>query len=168
MLFRSTKKGAREAQLSLPSKIQLALTKGILELDKVDSATYIEVEHIYKAYLDEKQRVGSMMNTFERFCAGSYVVGETDDGYLIGEARMDDQDNIIFHAPLKRYANAKDYPELASSVAIIKAWASGQPFHEKDSELGLPPADKYYDAVDVASGYRNHDAVWFLIPKAPA
>ena len=75
--------------------------------------------------------------------------------------------DFVFHTPLKRYSSLMDCPEIAPHVPIIAAWASGMTHADKTNELNLPRADKYYEDIDVASGYQSRES-WHLIPKRPA
>lgn len=167
--FNSTRNGTSRIAFGLGSEEQLALVKSFLQLDTLPVQRYAaSIRESYDNHMKKLEQATHKEKTYERFCAGSYFIGIlTEGGYIVGEASKDGNDKVIVHEGVKRYATLKDHPQLAGIVAMIHAWASGQPFFDKDNELGLPVADKHYPDIDVASGYKLRDKVWVLIPKTP-
>lgn len=167
--FEATHKKTR-LDFSLPMETQLALVKFHLQLDKLGLERYaLEIKDTYEAYVKNTEERAEHDKTYNRFCAGSYLIGylPQDGHYLVGEASCEGE-KITIHEGVKRYTTLKDHPEHAGTVAMINAWASGQPNHNKNNEFGLPFNDKYYPDLDVSTGYRGQDALWMLIPKNPA
>lgn len=167
--FESTHKKTSVA-FSLPTEVQLALVKSHLQLDKLGMERYaLEIKDTYEAYMRNMEEHAEHDKNYKRFCAGSYLIGwlPRDEHYLVGEASCEGE-KVTIHEGLKRYTTLKDHPEHAGTVAMINAWASGQPTYNNNNEFGLPFGDKYYPDIDVSTGYRGQDVLWMLIPKNPA
>jgi hypothetical protein len=55
---------------------------------------------------------------------------------------------------------------VAADAAIIKTYATGKTWFDKENELGIPMGDKYYEDIDVGVGYSNPEYGWWVvIPK---
>jgi hypothetical protein len=177
--FSVTQRDTGSSRMQMSKDAILALIRSHLELDKSSVNLYdAEIKEIYKQYLDSEKKSMEANKLYERFCAGSYLIGvhrperHMPPFYTVAEVSNNgmrhtkDVKDFTFHTPLKRYASLMDCPEIAPHVPIIAAWASGMLHSDADNELKLPRADKYYPEIDVASGYADVEVAWHLIPKA--
>lgn len=174
--FRSIEAGRRAVRLDLNGDEALALVLSYLELDKTMVNLHNEsIKQKLMQYQISLEREVNTEATLKRFCNGSYLIGYTQEdhgappSYIVGEVSVDfGQDQLTFHAPLKRYKTLMDCPEIAPHVPIVAAWAEGQAFKDPENELRLPRNDRYYPEIDVAGGYASRSEMWYLIPKNPA
>lgn len=177
--FNSARKNNYTDRLGVRDDATLALMQYYLQVDTNSIRQYDDViKREYEKYLLSAEQSKQSMNTFQRFCKGSYVIGvmrthhDSEPYYLVGEASWDEDSNkdthekITFHAPLKRYSSLMNCPEVAPHVPIIAAWASGQTNRDDAHELKLPRSDHYWEDVDVSGGYATGSECWYLIPKA--
>lgn len=145
---------------------------GIADLD-VTSRTLLE-----QVYRDHKEKVAkceeshSAVKRFRRSTAVGICNYWGDTHYFVGKvnivkdaaARSSDYDKIELQAPMKRYTTLAN-SEIATDAAIIRTYMQGTTRYEADNELGMGKGDKYYDEIDVATGYGSDTMLWVLMPE---
>lgn len=174
--FGSTNRGRGRPRIDLREDVALALVLSHLQVDTNSIKQYdAQLVQEYEKYLISIEQSKQSMSTYERFCKGSYVIGvmrtsrNESPYYVVGEVAYatssTGDDHVHFQTPLKRYSSLMNCPEVAPHVPIIAAWAGGQSNRDDDNELKLPRTDRYWEEIDVATGYASSSECWHLIPK---
>lgn len=138
------------------------------------------LESKYELYLDKLEEMREARANLTRFTAGAKIIGIIPDQlpderegiladryiYAVGEASYDERaGKVTFQSPLERYESLQDSP-VAADAAIIRTYTGDKSWAAKDNELGIPMRDKFYDEIDIGTGYNAHDTGWWIvIPK---
>jgi hypothetical protein len=176
--FSEVRKRTPEVRMRLPDHVQLNVLEYALDVDKSKPLLYItEMQAAYADYLKDSQKRSESMKDLDRFRSGSTVVGihdpdpydtNTSPTYFVGEMGVIDINDINNSAclalnlkePLRAYKSLEATP-LAPLAAMCRAHFTGQ----ERNEFKLPMADKYYEDLDISTGYRERNILWVVIPK---
>lgn len=139
-----------------------------------------DIESKYELYLDKLEEVREARANLTRFTAGAKIIGIIPDQlpderegmqddryfYAVGEASYDERaGKVTFQSPLERYDSLQDSP-VAADAAIIRTYTGDKSWRDKSNELGIPMRDKFYDEIDIGTGYTAHETgTWVVIPK---
>lgn len=139
-----------------------------------------DIESKYELYLDKLEEMREAKANLTRFTAGAKIIGIIADQlpderegvhndryfYAVGDASYDMRaGKATLQGPLERYESLQDSP-MAADAAIIRTYTSDKSWATKDNELGIPMRDKFYDEIDIGTGYNTHDTgIWVVIPK---
>jgi len=163
--------GAREEpRVSITNTHTIALFEHVL-IDKHLSPDYIQFFHEqYAEYLRTMKSHNEAEKHAERFRKGFTFVslqGDADRAshYLVGSATADSAHVMKLQGGVKRYNSLYESP-LAPTAAIIAAHFSGKN-NVGRNDFKMPRADKYYEDIDVASGYMGDGFVVLIPNEAP-
>jgi len=177
--FNSCKQHNSKPGISLDSDETHALVELYLNNNPTFAAQHRNrIESKYESYLDELEKIKDAKANLTRFAAGAKIIGIIPDPvptplggpdyyYAVGEAKLDGEQRnvVVLQSPLERYDSLSDSP-VAADAAIIKTYATGKTWFDKENELGIPMGDRYYEDIDVGVGYSNHEYGWWVvIPK---
>ena len=174
--FNSCTQHKPKPSISLDSDETYALIEFYLNNNPTFAAQHRNrLESKYESYLDELDKIKDAKANLTRFAKGSKIIGIVPDPvpiglgspdyyYVVGEARLDgeNRNSVVIQCPLERYDSLSTSP-VAADAAIIRTYATGKPWFEKDNELGIPMGDKYYEDIDVGVGYANHETGWWVV-----
>ena len=159
----------RGVRFDLSSEQSIAMASYFLNGEQPSREVADSVRALYDTFLNESAKGEDEKKTYSRFCEGSTLIGymrdESKPYYIVCTVSRDLAENIMIHGDVKRYESLKDHPELSPTVAMIHAWASGQPSYDPKNDLGLDVRDHFYEEIDVSAGYNRHNQGWFLIPN---
>jgi len=162
--------GAREEpRVSMATDHAIALFEHVL-IDKHLSPDYIQFfQERYAEYLRDMKSHNEAEKHAERFRKGFTFVSLQGDinratHYLVGSAVANSDHVMKLQGGVKRYNSLYESP-LAPTVAIIAAHFSAKDTHRNDFKM--PRADKYYEDIDVASGYMGDGFVVLIPNEAP-
>jgi hypothetical protein len=176
--FSEVRKRTPDVRMKLPDHIQVSMLEYVLDVDKSKPLLYItEMQAAYADYLKDSQKRSESMKDLDRFRSGSTVVGIHDPDpydtnmsptYFVGEMGVIDINDINNSAclalnlkePLRAYKSLEATP-LAPLAAMCRTHFTGK----ERNEFNLPLADKYYQDLDISTGYRSRDILWVVIPK---
>ena len=176
--FSEVRKRTPDVRMKLPDHIQVSMLEYVLDVDKSKPLLYItEMQAAYADYLKDSQKRSESMKDLDRFRSGSTVVGihdpdpydtNTSPTYFVGEMGVIDVNDINNSAclalnlkePLRAYKSLEATP-LAPLAAMCRTHFTGK----ERNEFNLPMADKYYEDLDISTGYRSRDILWVVIPK---
>jgi hypothetical protein len=123
--------------------------------------------------MNQLKAVNELKDDSNRFAKGFTAVGimennhnldHTPTYYVIGEGSYDkDADEVILHAPLKRYETLAN-THIASDAMMIRTYFEGKG-RKENNEMNLSSNDHYFQDIDLAIGYRNFREIFALIPK---
>lgn len=168
--FTSTSRGSGNASISLSGDIIHSLVLNHLGIDT--TSIHHHTNAIREAHIQYERSMNVNRNaakTFNRFCRGVKLVGAIDElddrHYLVGVATYDPaKSEVKIQAPLKRYNTLRECPDLATDLPIIRAYTEGTSEFDANNDFGLPWRDKYYEEIDVATGYTDRNSLWVGIP----
>jgi hypothetical protein len=165
--LRSTARNSGYIRLDLPTETIIELVKMYL------GETTYAVSHdavIREAYtncveqIDKKSEAEKVFNRFNEGCKGIGII-PTDEKpiYVVGDITWVGDTpkvtNITIHKSLNENAR------VAGDVMMIRTFMQGRTDVDRNNELGVRRADRYYEDLDIATGYSSHDCVWVLIPN---
>jgi hypothetical protein len=70
----------------------------------------------------------------------------------------------MLQGEVKRYTSL-DGTGLETDAAIIRTYLQGKNEYEADNDFGLQRSDRYYDEIEVATGYASDTMLWALLPE---
>lgn len=178
--FTSCVDGRSAPQISIDPTEAHALVEYFLGRSEMVQAHRASIESKYEHYLDKMEEMREARANLTRFTAGAKIIGIVPDQlpderegvhadryfYVVGEASFNDKaGGVMFQSPLERYESLQDSP-VAADAAIIRTYTGDKSWAAKDNELGIPMRDKFYDEIDIGTGYHTHDSgIWVVIPK---
>ena len=176
--FSEVRRRTPEVRMRLPDHVQVSMLEYVLDVDKSKPLLYItEMQSAYADYLKDSQKRSESMKDLDRFRSGATVVGihdpdpydnNTSPTYFVGEMGVldvnDTENSACLTAglkePLKAYKSLEATP-LAALAAMCRTHFTGK----ERNEFNLPMADKYYEDLDISTGYKSRDILWVVIPK---
>lgn len=162
--------GRGKPHLTYGSDTAVAVTRFVLGLDSDLPNMYIsEIQNMFDKFQSDMQLFEAANNDYARYARGVTLVGISYSGnkphYLVADATFNTQkSHFELQGGMKRYNSLADSP-LAATAVMIKTYMQGQPHYEKNNDLGLIWNDKFYQEIDIATGYCNRDHLWVAIPK---
>jgi len=172
--FRSIGYRHRSVDFNIDNSLALIATKAVLGIDKdmIESNMH-DLQACYDKYMNQLKAVNELKDDSNRFAKGFTAVGimennmnldHTPTYYVIGEGSYDkDADEVILHAPLKRYETLAN-THIASDAMMIRTYFEGKG-RKENNEMNLSSNDHYFQDIDLAIGYRNFREIFALIPK---
>lgn len=162
-------------KLVLGGDLPEMLARHVLGIDTVLPSMYIDqLRQSYSEYQSKMSSASQAEEHIARFGRGMTAVcvyRKERDGkpcYFVGDAVFqyikDSVNQVSIPGGLTRYNSLHESP-IAPTVAMIKAYTSGQSWHDASNDLGFPREDKYHEPIDVSVGYSDHDFLWVAIPK---
>jgi hypothetical protein len=164
---------ARKPDISIHQDVALSAIKFALGIDTMGVQLHTaKLQEVYNQYMKEVNELSSAKNNQDRYLKGCTAIGVVggrwNDGhvshYLVGNVGADESNNIAFQGNLTRYATLAD-TEHAPTAAMIRTYMQGTRHGGQSNELGVPWSDRYYDEIDIATGYTGSSGLWVLIPK---
>jgi hypothetical protein len=170
--YRSTQ-GTDKARLEVTNDLAITMAEYILKINEDNLTNNLnDLKVRYDEYAKQKAKNEKGRALFERFAEGSTSICIFNTGrtpyYVVCDTAYDaKKDEITFTGQHKRVKSLSEVPELVSDVAIIKAYFDTHR-NEHDggnNELGVPRRDKYYEDIDIATGYSESELMWVILPK---
>lgn len=161
------------ARLEVTNDLAITMAEYILKINEDNLTNNLEDLRVrYDDYAKQKAKNERGRALSKRFAEGSTSICIFTTGrapyYVVCDSAYDEKkDDITFTGAPKRVKSLSEVPELVSDVAIIKAYFDTHK-NEHDAgnnELGVPRRDKYYEDIDIATGYSESDLMWVIIPK---
>lgn len=157
-------------RLVYDSDSAVAVTRFVLGLDSSLPNMYIsEIQDKFDKFQSEMQSFEAANADYARYMRGVTLVcvhnSDTKPHYLVADATFDkDKNRFELQGGLKRYKSLADSP-IAATAVMIKTFMQGQPQFEPNNDLGVIRNDRFYQDIDIATGYADRDRLWVAIPK---
>ena len=160
-------------RLEVTNDLAITMAEYILKINEDNLTNNLsDLKVRYDEYAKQKAKNEKGRALFERFAEGSTSICIFNTGrtpyYVVCDTAYDaKKDDITFTGQHKRVKSLSEVPELVSDVAIIKAYFDTHK-NEHDAgnnELGVPRRDKYYEDIDIATGYSESELMWVILPK---
>jgi hypothetical protein len=165
---------ARRPDISIHQDVALSAIKYALGIDTMGVQLHTaKLQEVYDQYMKEVSELSTAKSNQDRYLKGCTAIGivggrwsdDTANYYLVGDVAGDEEKNIKFQGDLTRYSTLAD-TEHASTAAMIRTYMQGsQHRNQCNIELAVPWGDRYYDEIDIATGYTGNTGLWVLIPK---
>jgi hypothetical protein len=144
---------------------------GVPNTGKYLDKNSLQVE--YNKYMAKIKESGSASLNIKRYERGMTLVGMYYEKggysenpltcYFITDATIEDK-NLVLQSPLKRYADLSSLPELSVTAMMIRTYMQGGGAVPVNA-FGIGMVDKYFDDLDITTGYRDNKFMWVAIPK---
>ena len=165
---------AQQPSVSIHNDIALSAIKFALGIDTIGVQLHTaKLQEIYDQYMKSVNELSSAKNNQTRYLKGCTAIGIVGNRwhndthkpyYLVGDVAGNADNNLAFQGNLTRYASLAD-TEHAPITAMIRTYMQGSKNPEGSNELCVAWADRYYDEIDIATGYTGSSGLWVLIPK---
>lgn len=164
---------AHKPSISITNDVALSAIKFALGIDTMGVQLHTaKLQEIYDQYMKSVNELSTAQINQARYLKGCTAIGMVGNRwsdsvasyYLVGNVGGDENGNLAFQGELTRYSTLAD-TEHAPIAAMIRTYMQGSQHGESHNELGIPWADRYYDEIDIATGYTGSSGVWALIPK---
>lgn len=165
---------AHQPSVSIHNDVALSAIKFALGIDTIGVQLHTaKLQEIYDQYMKSVNELSSAKNNQTRYLKGCTAIGIVGNRwhndthkpyYLVGDVAGNADNNLAFQGNLTRYASLAD-TEHAPITAMIRTYMQGSKHPEGSNELCVAWADRYYDEIDIATGYTGSSGLWVLIPK---
>ena len=165
---------AQQPSVSIHNDIALSAIKFALGIDTIGVQLHTaKLQEIYDQYMKSVNELSSAKNNQTRYLKGCTAIGIVGNRwhndthkpyYLVGDVAGNADNNLAFQGNLTRYASLAD-TEHAPITAMIRTYMQGSKNPEGSNELCVAWADRYYEDIDIATGYTGSSGLWVLIPK---
>lgn len=166
--------GGDTPTLRFDTETSAAVARYVLGIDAAMPHMYIDsLREKFDQYQSQMQSHQEANRDFTRFARGVTLVGivrenEYDNQkphYLVVDATFNaGKYSFEFQGDLKRYNSLADSP-IADIAVMVKTHMMGMPHYDSKNDLGVLLADRYYNEIDISTGYTSRDCVWVAIPK---
>ena len=158
--------------ITIPNEAVAAFSRTVLNdtpLPEMVRAEFVQAYEKFKREQDKYDEMTASLRLFSGTCraVGIFNTWGNKFHYFVGKIKFVKDGNftkVEVQAPLKRYTNLAD-AGLATDAAIIRTYMEAQTRNDMNNELGLPRTDKYYDEIEVATGYSGDCMLWALLPE---
>lgn len=162
----------KKPTIMLPNETVAAFSRTVLSGVPLPEAVRAEFAQSYEKFKQEQDKYDEMTASLRLFSGTCTAVGlfnpqNNKFHYFVGKIKFVKDGHSIkveVQSPLKRYTNLTD-AGLATDAAIIRTYMESQPRNDMNNELGLYRTDKYYDEIEVATGYAGDCMLWALLPE---
>lgn len=131
----------------------------------------MDAQRAYAQFLKEREtyeEATASLKLFERGCTAVGIMEHYGKAhYFIGKVKFvpnKHNHDVVLQGEVKRYTSL-DGTGLETDAAIIRTYLQGKNEYEADNDFGLPRSDRYYDEVEVATGYAGDTLLWALLPE---
>ena len=165
---------AQQPSVSIHNDVALSAIKFALGIDTIGVQLHTaKLQEIYDQYMKSVNELSSAKNNQTRYLKGCTAIGIVGNRwhndthkpyYLVGDVAGNADNNLAFQGNLTRYASLAD-TEHAPITAMIRTYMQGSKHPEGSNELCVAWADRYYEDIDIATGYTGSNGLWVLIPK---
>ena len=165
---------AQQPSVSIHNDVALSAIKFALGIDTMEVQLHTaKLQEIYDQYMKSVNELSSAQNNQARYLNGCTAIGIVGNRwhndthkpyYLVGDVAGNADNNLAFQGNLTRYASLAD-TEHAPITAMIRTYMQGSKHPEGSNELCVAWADRYYDEIDIATGYTGSSGLWVLIPQ---
>jgi hypothetical protein len=161
-------------RIDLTNDLAIAMAEHILKINEYNLTNNMnDLKVRYDEYAKQKAKNEKNRALSDRFAEGATSIciftGGRAPYYVVCDTAYDkEKDKAVFTGGVpKRVKSLSEVPELVSDVAIIKAYfdTHKNEYGADNNELGAPRRDKYYEDIDIATGYSESDLMWVIIPK---
>lgn len=164
---------AHKPSISIHNDVALSAIKFALGIDTMEIQLHTaKLQETYDQYMKSVSELSSAQSNQARYLKGCTAIGIVGNRwhesgsayYLVGDVGADEDNNLKFQGNLTRYSTLAD-TDHAPIAAMIRTYMQGSKHTEGDNELRVAWADRYYDEIDIATGYTGSSGLWVLIPK---
>ena len=165
--------GNTNARLEVTNSLTIAMAEHILKINEDNLTNNLgELTLRYEEYAKQRDKNEKSQALAGRFAEGTTSIAIFDTGtrpyYVVCNTVYDyEKDKATFIGAPKRVNSLSEIPELISDIAIIRAYfETHRNDHDMGSnDLGAPRRDRYYEDIDIATGYSEAGMMWVILPK---
>jgi hypothetical protein len=164
---------AHNPSISIHNDVALSAIKFALGIDTMEVQLHTaKLQETYDQYMKSVSELSNAKDNQARYLKGCTAIGiaggrwsdSNAPYYLVGNVGADENGNLAFQGNLTRYATLTD-TEHAPTAAMIRTYMQGNKNGSGNNDLGVPWSDRYYNEIDIATGYTGNTGLWTLIPK---
>lgn len=148
-----------------------SVARSVLEGIAFPEMLRMDAQRAYAQFLKEREtyeEATASLKLFERGCTAVGIMEHYGKAhYFIGKVKFvpnKHNHDVVLQGEVKRYTSL-DGTGLETDAAIIRTYLQGKNEYEADNDFGLPRSDRYYDEVEVATGYAGDTLLWALLPE---